>query len=144
MIIATSAPKKWKVGAELIKWYQGGTKYSHVLILKDDLVFQASHGNVNCQHIDVFLQNNDICDVFTIEEDCIDFEFVKKQLGKPYGFLQLVNLALKFFFNARIFKKDGDQKFICSEFVGKALKLKWVNDFTTPKEIIEYLKNRII
>ena len=62
MIIATSAPKKWKIGAELIKFYQK-TNYSHVLIIDGDLVYQASNGDVNCMHIDVFLENNNIIDV---------------------------------------------------------------------------------
>ena len=55
MIIATSSPIKFKVGAELIKLYQK-TQFSHILIIKDDLVFQASHGKVNCTHIDIQIQ----------------------------------------------------------------------------------------
>jgi len=39
-------------------------------------------------------------------------------------------------------KGNGDQKFICSEFVGKALKLDWVDDLTTPEEINNYLKDK--
>lgn len=139
MIIATSSPKKWKIGAEIIKLYQK-TDFSHILIIKDDLVFQASNGLVNCMYIDEFLLHNKITSVFEVSSESIDFEFVKKQLGKEYGTIQLINIATRILFDIRIFKKDDDQKFICSEFVGKALKLPWVDDFTTPSEIYDYLK----
>ena len=140
MIIATSTPKKWKIGAELIKFYQK-TEYSHILIIDNDLVYQASNGDVNCMHIDVFLENNNIIDVLEVEDHLVDMDFVKKQLGKKYAFLQLVNIATRFLLGIKLFKNDGNQKFICSELVGKALHLKWVNDQTDPRQVFEYLKN---
>lgn len=139
MIIATSSPITWKAGAELIKWYQH-TEFSHVLIIKDDLVFQASHGYVNCNHIDVFLEENRIVNFYEIPDELVDFDFVKKQLGKKYSITQLINIGGKYLFNVKLFSNNKDQSFICSEFVGKALRLSWVNDYTTPFEIDEYLK----
>jgi hypothetical protein len=140
MIIATSSPKKWKIGAELIKWYQG-TQYAHILLIKDNLVFQASHGSVNCMYIDVFLENNKIIKTFEITEDKIDMDFVYKQLGKPYSIRQILEIAFKFITNIKILSSNGNDQFICSEFVGKALRLDWVNDLTTPLEVVKYLES---
>jgi len=138
MIIVTSAPKNWKIGAELIKFYQK-TKFSHVAIIKGDLVFQASHGSVNCTYISVFLKDNEIIDRFYVSNDRIDMNFVKLQLGKKYSFWQVIQIAIDYVFNIRITINNGNQKFICSEFVGKALRLPWVNEHTTPAQIAEYL-----
>lgn len=138
MIIATSSPIKWKVGAETIKWYQN-TTFSHVLIIDEDLVYQASHGMVNCTYIDNFLNANKIVNFYEVDDNTIDMDFVKRQLGKKYGTMQLIAIPLAKYFKIKI-KGNNDQKFICSEFVGKALKLEWVNDLTTPKEIDNYLK----
>lgn len=138
MIVATSSPIKWKVGAELIKFYQG-TKFSHVLIIKDDLVYQASHGLVHCAHIDNFLAENSIEVFYEVPDIAIDMDFVHKQLGKGYGTFQLLYIPFLKLVKAK-YKGNRDSKFICSEFVGKALKLPWVDDLTTPKDIDKYLK----
>jgi hypothetical protein len=143
MIIATSSPKKFKIGAALIKFYQN-TSFSHVLIIKDDLVYQASHGFVNCMHMDNFLVENEIIHQYEISDESVDFEFVKKQLGKPYSYKQILNIATKFLIGIKLFSKNDNSQFICSEFVGKALKLDWVTDDTTPLEIDNYLKDLAI
>lgn len=141
MIIATSSPKKWKIGAELIKFYQK-TKFSHVLIIKGDLVFQASHGTVNCMHLSEFLKDNKIIDRFYVNRSDVDLDFVKKQLGKEYSFWQIFQIAFRYVTGIKITINNGNQKFICSEYVGKALKLSWVNEHTTPAEIAQYLEKR--
>jgi len=139
MIVITSSPKKWKIGAELIKFYQK-TNFSHVAIIKDDLVFQASHGSVNCTHIDVFLTDNMVIDRFYVPDESVDMDFVKHQLGKKYSMLQIAQIAIAYLTGIKITISNGDQRFICSEFVGKALRLNWVNDHTSPYEISQYLK----
>jgi hypothetical protein len=152
--IASSSPIKFKIGAEVIKWYQG-TKYSHVLIIIGDLVFQASHGYVNVWHIDNFLKENIIFDRITVKKELIDFDYMFSQLGKHYGFSQVIEIVIKFVFVAKIklinsirfnkiFKDNGNEKLICSEYVGKVLRLSWVNDDTDPKEIIDYLKSKTL
>ena len=139
MIIATSSPNTWKLGAEAIKFYQK-TKFSHVLIIKGDLVYQASHGYVNCVHIDVFLESNKLVDQFEIADEKVNMDFVYRQLGKKYSKLQLLEIAIKYLTGIKILINNGNQQFICSEFVGKALSLPWVTDFTSPSEIAIYLQ----
>jgi hypothetical protein len=140
MIIITSSPNTWKVGAELIKFCQG-TTFSHVAIIHDDLVFQASHGYVNCTHIDNFLKDNKIIYKYDIVDSAVDMDFIKKQLGKKYSTWQLIQIAIKYLTSIKITSKND--KFICSEFVGKALRLDWVNDHSTPLEIDQYLKSQV-
>jgi hypothetical protein len=139
MIIVTSSPKKWKLGAELIKFYQK-TKFSHVAIVKGDLVFQASHGSVNCMHISVFMKDNIVLDRFYVPSGSVDMDFVKLQLGKKYSILQVIQIGIDYLTGIKITISNGNERFICSEFVGKALRLRWVNEHTTPLEIAEYLE----
>jgi hypothetical protein len=139
MIIATSAPNKFKIGAWLIKVYQK-TEYSHVLIIDGDLVYQASHGLVNCMYIDNFLKDNVIIDRFDVPDSAVDMTFVKKQLGVGYAVRQLIAIAVKYVTGIKLFSNHADAKFICSEFVGQALRLPWIDDYSTPKEIAAYLK----
>lgn len=141
MLIITSAPRKWKIGAELIKFYQK-TAFSHVAIIKGDLVFQASTQAVNCMHISQFLKHNKVIDRFYVHRNDVDMNFVRQQLGKEYSFWQVFQIAFKYITGIKITISNGDQKFICSEFVGKALRLPWVNEHTTPLEIANYLKER--
>lgn len=136
--IGFSSPNKWKPGAELIKLWQGGTSYSHVYIksysswLNKNLIYQASHGMVNCIEESTFLLNNKITDEFQLDRTdnqfkdaisiCVDL------LGRPYGYLgllvvagsqiiqglcQLLNLSSKFLNTWG----DGLQTLHCSEFV---------------------------
>ena len=141
MIIATSSPIQWKIGAELIKTYQK-TKFSHVLIIRGDLVYQASHGLVHCAHIDNFIKENKIVNFYEIPDSAVDMEFIHKQLGKGYSTTQIFFLPLLRLVKAK-WSGNGDQKFICSEFVGKALRIEWVGELTTPKEIDQFLREKI-
>ena len=139
MIIATSYPKRFNILSWLIAKVQG-TKFSHVLIIDEriNLVFQASHGYVNAQNTKIFVEENIIIDKYKVPDSSVNYDFIISNLGVPYGKMQLVFTSLHLLFKWR-FKDNGNQYFICSEFVGRALKLDWVNDSTTPKEIHDYL-----
>lgn len=139
MMVVTSTPKGWKIGAEIIKWYQG-TTFSHVAIIEGKLVYQASHGYVNCWYIDTFMEENNVVSYYEIPDSAVDMEYVKKQLGKKYGFGQLLSIAWQVLTKNKLFSENGDKKLICSELVGRALKQEWVNDHTTPEEIDDYLR----
>ena len=124
----------------LIKKYQG-TKFSHIAIIKDGMVYQASHSYVNCVHIDTFLAENKIIDEFKVPDCAIDMDFVYHQLGKPYSYIQILEIAIKYLTGIKILINNKNNQFICSEFVGKALQLDWVTDYTSPKEISDYLRS---
>lgn len=143
--VATSVPKKWKLGSFLIRYYQGWTEFSHVLILDDreELVYQASQGLVNVMYIDNFLEDNKIVHMYPVlNREDVDMVYIKKQLGKKYGFDQILSIALQFILGIRL-RDNGDQRLICSEFVGRALKLPNITDKTTPLEIHNYLLSKL-
>lgn len=143
--IASSRPIKAKIGSNLIMWFQK-TDYSHVLVILNDMVFQASHGYANNVPLEHFLEENMIVNSIEIQKEVCDFEFLFYKLGKQYGYLQIIEIAQKFILLTKLkiikkfkYRDNGSQSLICSEYVGKFLKLEWVNDLTDPKEIITYL-----
>jgi len=143
--IASSRPVDNKIGSDLIMWYQN-TDYSHVLIIVNDMVFQASKGFTNNVPLSEFLLEHKIVNIIEIQKEKCDFKFLFSNLGKRYGYNQIVDIALKFLLVTKFkiirrfkYKDNGTQNLICSEYVGKFLMLEWVNDLTNPKEIIEYL-----
>lgn len=137
MLIATSSPRKFKIGAWIIKKYQR-TEFSHVLIIKDDLVYQASNGLVHACHVDVFHEENKIINLYEVEDIRINFDYVKRQLGKKYGYFQLFKIALNVIFGL-VLPSNGDKKLICSELVSRALGMP-TTDYTTPLDVDKVLK----
>jgi|GEM_PF-2192078 len=145
--IASSRPIDDKIGSDLIMWYQD-TDYSHVLIIINDMVFQASHGYANAVPMSHFLKENKIINRIEIQKDKCDFKYLFLTLGTKYGFTQLWKIALKYILVTRFkiirrfkYKDNGTKNVICSEYVGNFLRLDWVNDLTDPEDIITYLES---
>lgn len=143
--IASSQPLVPMIGSEVIKWFQG-TSYSHVLIIINDMVFEANHNGVVVIPLEEFLQTNKIVNCIEIDKSKLDFEFLFYSLGKKYGYTQIFKIALKYLFMTKLkilkgigIKDQSSKSLICSEYVGKALRLSWVNDYTDPEDIITYL-----
>jgi hypothetical protein len=128
VIVGFSKPIKFKIGAEIIKLFQSGTKFSHVYlrffspIAQRHIVYQASHGDVNCLALGTFLQENEIVAEFEYEMDELRFvkfiQYCIDNLQKPYGYMGLILLALKKLVRV---KGDGEKSFHCSEFAARAL-----------------------
>ena len=127
--IGFSTPKKFRVASSLIRCFEN-SEYSHIYIkmeasskskLPFAKVFQASHGDVNAIAFDVFKEKNKIIHEYEIEiEDNKYFEIATWlwfQLGKPYGFMQLVAIAFK-----SSIGQNNDSRFICSELAGMILR----------------------
>jgi hypothetical protein len=124
-----STPKKWKLGSQMIRWYEG-TKYSHIFMVmypspKSKLpfkkVFQASHGDVNCLSYEVFEEQNHIFHFYEIDVSDVDYyraaQWLWSQLQKPYSISQLTKIG----FNISIKKESSDSSYICTELAGKLL-----------------------
>ena len=127
--IGFSTPKKFKLGSFLIRKFEG-SEYSHIFIkmnaspkspLPFAKVFQASHGDVNAIAYDVFKKDNHIFHEYELEiEDDKYYEvatWLWFQLGKPYGFTQLLGIAFKVKMS-----NNKEDRFICSELAGMILK----------------------
>ena len=141
IVVATSAPRKFKIGSELIKLYQK-TKFSHTLIVKDGIVYEASHGSVHETNFQLWRLDNKLINIYILDDGAVDLEYVKSMVGVKYGFGQIFRIAFKFLFGVTFNRNNGNARLICSEYVGRALRLDWVNDFTSPEEIDSYLKQR--
>lgn len=142
VIVAASTPIKWKLFAEVIKLYQG-TDYSHVLIVRDGEVYQSNYKGAHKENVDQFLKDNKVVWQMAIDEDTVDWDYVEDSVKNkvPYGYTQIAAITVKTIFGI-IIRERSSARLICSEFVGKALRMKWVNDFTTPEEIVKYLVAR--
>jgi len=129
IIIGFSTPKKFKLGSALIRLFEN-SDYSHIYIKMESSpksslpfakVFQASHGNVNAVAYDVFKESNHIFYEYEIDiEDEKYYEIATwlwYQLGKPYGFSQLLGIAFKVKLS-----NNREDRFICSELAGMILK----------------------
>lgn len=127
--IGFSTPKKFKIGSSLIRLFED-SDYSHIYIKMEPSptsrlpfakVFQASHGNVNAMTFDNFKKDNKILHEYQIPiSDAKYFQIANwlwMQLGKPYGFSQLITIGLKI-----RTRSNKDSKFICSELAGMVLR----------------------
>lgn len=144
---------KFPIASWLIRWYEK-TPFSHTFIeyntahhLGSDTIYQSSRGMVNNMSKDVFLEENEITNVFTIvceEEIYIEMRNgLHSVTGKYYGFWQNIGVVI-----ADIFKINNPFKkgYNCSELVyEKVLKklfpeLEYKKDNVTPKMVYEILK----
>ena len=128
IIIGLSTPKDFKVGSALIRLAEK-TDYSHVFIrmghspyskLAFDKVFQASHGDVNAIKYDNFADSNKILKEYELEvsdDNYFDIaNYLWEQLGKKYGFMQLLGIYTGFKLG-----NNGESKFICTELAAMVL-----------------------
>lgn len=124
MVVGFSRPKKFKIGSLFIRAWQGFTPYSHVYLkfenrwLGVDVVYQASHGSVNCIEYNNFISNNFIVKEFEL---LVDDDVIRNAvrsciflLQKPYGYLGLLKLVCKKLFKLN-YKGDGTRSLHCSE-----------------------------
>lgn len=146
--IGFSKPKKFKIGSWAIKTWMN-TPYSHVYLrvyskyTEQDLVYQASHGMVNCMSFEVFRQNNVIVSEFYKEispenlRNCV--KKAQQLLGKPYGYLAVLRIALKEL--GLDITGDGTKTYVCSEFIARLFPefFKEDADFIQPKTLFEAL-----
>lgn len=127
-VIGFSAPKSFKIGAKLIQLWMGGTPYSHAYIKLYssytglNLVYQASHGHVNCIEYINFCESNKVIAEFEldVEAENIRSTVIRLQqlLQKPYGVIGLAKLVFCKLLGMRKIG-DGESTFHCSELVAR-------------------------
>lgn len=156
--IGFSSPRSFKIGAEIIKLWQGGTSYSHAFIkiyssyTDLTLIYQASHGYVNCLEVSRFFKENKIVAEFQIQVPDQNLRDTIREaqllLQAPYGYKGLIILGVsrilettlkkckKYQWCATLLDKvstwgDGLQTFHCSELVARLV-----------PEIIQYTQEK--
>lgn len=124
------APFSW-----LIMWAQK-TPYSHVYLklhrddIDRDIYYQASHSMVNLMSKNQFLAQETVVEEFEFEISDENskkiHQFCYDQLGKPYGVMEILGLAVKITAGWIGIKmdnpvKDGANSFFCSELIAYLL-----------------------
>jgi len=145
-----SRPKKWKPFSWAIMKVLG-VNYSHAYLVFDVesteqlVIYQANRSGVICTSFKSFAEHNTIVESIEIESKekrtkalffCID------KLGRPYSLLTVISIYLKKKFGINPKYNDGENAFICSELVARALGINadYV-DSMDPKELMELLKS---
>lgn len=125
----------YAVGSYAIRLWQGSTPYCHVYLkvyssyTGEMLVYQASHGLVNCMNYENFLSKNVVVNEFVLSVDRDKLKNIVKVsqqlLGRPYGYAGLAVLLA-----AKLIGKwvpssakwgDGLATLHCSEFIGELM-----------------------
>jgi len=130
-----------------------GTKYSHVcgvvstgpIGLFD--VYEASHGNVHGLDLTEFLKKNKViktCRVVIENKD--DYyaiiRYLKKQRGKSYSEWGALASTFKCLRNMGL-GKDGDDQFICSEYMARAMEQFEDMDYSDYRSSADYVDPKI-
>ena len=126
------------------------TPFSHVALglkidsLDENIVYESNIGGVVCEEKENWLKHNKIIfakDYYYDEEDYRDVQkFCIKQLGKPYGYKNLVAILF-----GRTDINDKDNSCICAELAYTALKSQFDElfknqDVVTPRDLYNYIK----
>ncbi len=124
--------------------------YSHAFIKHKSpitgeyIVTQASHGSINQQNLNVFLNKNEIIEEYSYEISQEDFKkllkFIHQNLGKPYSRLQICILTIYKLFKIKVNYQNHDDAFICSEFTARILEVLGLlntcdEDYITPSDL---------
>lgn len=152
MVVGFSRPKKFKIGSYFIRAWQGFVPYSHVYLkfenkwLGVDVVYQASHGAVNCVEYNNFISSNIVIDEFMIDMSDDSIRQAVRSciflLQKPYGYLGLFKLICKKLFKIEA-KGDGIKSLHCSELaciICPDLAINKDPDFVEPIDLYNNLK----
>jgi hypothetical protein len=142
--IGFSAPKnKYKIFANAIQLVEK-RPFSHVFTLYQDpttgmdMIFQASHGMVNHISYEMFCKDNYVIKtyelLFTDKQFAGFYEFMLKNLGVPYGILEIVGIFFKKITHLQSPFHDGTETFICSELAARVCEM---NGTTIPGDLDE-------
>lgn len=149
------AKNPWALGSAIIRASEK-RNFSHAFIMYEDpitkltMISQASHGMVHDCFLDEFLKANIIVKKYEIEcsnDQWLDFyTFNRKHQGVKYSMFQLIGLSIVKLFHIKLWFKNGDREFICSEWAGRVCVI--LNkpmpenlDEITPSDLDKYLSN---
>lgn len=144
MIVGFSKPSKFKIVSWIIQKWQK-TEFSHAYIKfysqKYDrhMIYEASHTTVHFEELNNWLERNTVVKEFDIGDEKRDHViiFAIDNCNKPYSLRSLIGVL----FGKPNFGKDGNNAFICSELVAKAIGIDIADDFYKPIDLFNYLNN---
>ena len=114
VIYLFSDKKKKMIFPSLIKW-RIGINYSHVAMLVEGKIFQASLGGVNTMSFTDFKADNHI--IMSAKTHLSDkaYSYMRAQLGKRYSVLGALAATFRLLRWLRL-GDNGDRTYICSEY----------------------------
>ncbi len=151
------ASSAWMIGSKIIEDVEK-RPFSHVYVKVTDLdgipmVYQASHGMVNCVTYQGFKTANTVVKEYTLQCTPKQYQdtiiFLKENLGVPYSQSQIVMIGIKKVFHVEMNLHNGINEEICSELGARVCQILGINvgndlDFTTPSDLDKILtKNNI-
>ena len=158
IIVGFSRNKEWyKVGSVAIELAEK-RPYSHAFLqftdpfTQRDMIAQAAHGMVNEMSFTRFTEENTVVRTYSFEITPDQFhqllQTIQDNLGMPYGYLELIWIAIKKLLRIQVNIHDHNDTYICSEFVGMLLQtldiLKPDNlDFLTPSDLEKLILQKI-
>ena len=130
MIIGFSKPTSFKLGAAIIQLFSNKSQFSHVYLrvytsfADRNLVYQASHGCVNCITYSNFLIDNKAVAEFSYNMEDSRYktaiQYCMDKLQRPYSYSGLLKIAARRLFGTKK-SGDGEQSYICSELAARVL-----------------------
>lgn len=144
-------PKKFKIASWIIK-SRLKTNYSHVcgVVTTGPIglfdVYQASHGDVNNVDLCEFLKKNNVIKSCRIKIDKEDYykiiRYLKKQRGKDYSEAGAIASTYPFLRKLGI-GKNGDNGFMCSEYIARGLEQVDKFDYSQYRKHIDYVDPKV-
>lgn len=147
----------WALGSKSIQWVEKRpfshcyVRYTHS-VTGIDIISQAAHGFLNQFNVDIFQENNVIVEEYIFDvyhPQYVDMlTYIHKNLGKEYGYLELVLIAIKKVLHVELNVHDGDKTFICSEFAARICQVLGIidhtidQDYMTPSDLNTLIKQR--
>lgn len=150
IVIGFSKPRKPMIGSSIIQKFDGDAPFSHVYLkvytpyADRELVYQASHGYVNCITFWNFASGNKPVAEFAYEireerhKEAV--RYCMDRLGRPYSYIGLLKIAWKKLMG-RVKNGDGEQSYVCSELAARALPefFRGDSDYATPMDLYKSL-----
>ena len=139
--VAVSRERKPDILSRLIMWFTKAN-YSHILIIKDSIVYHAVGSGTCSVHLTDFLKKRELVHVqkvgLSVTEDFF-MGYVTGADGKDYSESQYLGFLFR---PIRKFVRNKKERTICSEYAARILNLccgfNFKNtDFLSPKDVME-------
>lgn len=124
-------------------------KYNHP-VTGLTIITQAAHGFLNQFSLGIFLLDNVIVKEYefnvTKDQYIAMLSYIHLNLGRKYGYFELVKIAIKKLFKIQVDRGDGDKTYICSEFAARICEILNIlptesRDYLEPSDLDTLLTN---
>lgn len=142
--VSVTRPTNPDIISRIIMWFMGA-KYSHIMIRSEGWIYHSVGKGVSVTSGNKYFSDHIAVDTKTVKCLCSEKvleRYVQEQLEKDYSQSQFIGFIFPW---TRVWFRNGENRTICSEFVGRILnrhcgyKIKDL-DFKSPKDIFEAIR----